>query len=156
MTPAFLRVCSGVFEKGMEVTILRSRPQDQATQPGSSWHRSAKVERAYPGDIIGIFGRGYFIWEIRWWTEPLVPLRGSDVSARALRTRRAARFARRKQVVWGSPAFRGSASFRQLDVGREELIIVVGALQFDVLCYRLHNTAWGRWKTCRIGACAGS
>ena len=56
---AFIRICSGVFEKGMEVkhaqtgkTIKLAQPQQFLAQERSI------VEEAFPGDIIGLFDPG--------------------------------------------------------------------------------------------------
>jgi peptide chain release factor 3 len=58
---AFIRICSGVFEKGMDVkhrqtgkTLRLAQPQQFLAQERSI------VEEAYPGDIIGLFDSGSF------------------------------------------------------------------------------------------------
>lgn len=58
---AFMRICSGVFEKGMSVyhkqggkVVKLSQPQQFLAQERTI------VEKAYPGDIIGVFDPGIF------------------------------------------------------------------------------------------------
>ncbi|MFY4774984.1 peptide chain release factor 3 [Metabacillus sp. RGM 3146] len=53
---AFLRVCSGEFERGMSVTLTRSNKVIKLTQSQSFMAGEREtVEKAYPGDIIGIY-----------------------------------------------------------------------------------------------------
>lgn len=58
---AFLRICSGVFERGMNVTLTRTGKQMKLSQ---STHLMANeretVDTAYAGDIIGIYDSGTF------------------------------------------------------------------------------------------------
>ncbi|NLD58333.1 MAG: peptide chain release factor 3, partial [Clostridiales bacterium] len=58
---AFMRVCSGVFEKGIAVWHSSSGERIKLAQPQqfmAQEHES--VEVAYPGDIIGLFDPGIF------------------------------------------------------------------------------------------------
>jgi len=56
---AFMRICSGVFEKGMSVLHRQSGKMIRLSQPQQflATERTT-VEKAYPGDIIGIFDTG--------------------------------------------------------------------------------------------------
>lgn len=58
---AFLRICSGTFERGMSVTLSRTGKQFKLSQ---STHLMANeretVETAYAGDIIGIYDSGNY------------------------------------------------------------------------------------------------
>ena len=58
---AFMRICSGVFEKGMSVLHRQSGKMIRLSQPQQflATERTT-VEKAYPGDIIGIFDPGVF------------------------------------------------------------------------------------------------
>ncbi|MFS0864032.1 peptide chain release factor 3 [Fredinandcohnia sp. 179-A 10B2 NHS] len=53
---AFLRVCSGKFERGMAVTITRTGKSIKLNQTQQFMAASREtVDEAYPGDIIGIY-----------------------------------------------------------------------------------------------------
>ncbi len=58
---AFMRICSGVFTKGMTVWHSGTNKMIQLKQPQQFMadEREA-VENAYPGDIIGLFDPGIF------------------------------------------------------------------------------------------------
>ncbi|MEN6327687.1 MAG: peptide chain release factor 3 [Syntrophomonas sp.] len=58
---AFLRVCSGKFERGMAVNHVRSGRRLKLTQPQQFLAQDRDiVEEAYPGDIIGLHDPGTF------------------------------------------------------------------------------------------------
>lgn len=58
---AFLRVCSGKFERGMTVKLTRNEKTIKLNQT-QQFVASARetVDVAYPGDIIGIYDPGYY------------------------------------------------------------------------------------------------
>jgi peptide chain release factor 3 len=56
---AFLRVCSGRFEAGMQVKHVRSGKQIRLASPQTFLARErTAVEEAWPGDVIGVLDRG--------------------------------------------------------------------------------------------------
>ncbi len=58
---AFMRVCSGVFEKGMTVWHSSTGEKVKLSQPQQFMAQEHEtVEKAYPGDIIGLFDPGIF------------------------------------------------------------------------------------------------
>jgi len=58
---AFLRVCSGIFERGMEVTLSRSGKKMKLNQAHSFFASDTEtVENAMPGDIVGLYDSGNF------------------------------------------------------------------------------------------------
>lgn len=58
---AFLRVCSGKFERGMSVKHVRVGKDIKLSQPQQFLAQDRDiVEVAYPGDIIGLFDPGIF------------------------------------------------------------------------------------------------
>ena len=58
---AFVRICSGVFEKDMAVTNARLGDTVRATRPYKFFGGGREtVERAYPGDVIGLPNPGKF------------------------------------------------------------------------------------------------
>ncbi|RKD22616.1 peptide chain release factor 3 [Ammoniphilus oxalaticus] len=58
---AFLRICSGVFTKGMAVSHVRAGKTIKLSQPQQFFAQDREmVEDAYPGDIIGLYDPGVF------------------------------------------------------------------------------------------------
>ena len=58
---AFMRICSGKFEAGMEVNHVQGGKKIRLTQPQQLMAQDRKiVEEAYAGDIIGVFDPGIF------------------------------------------------------------------------------------------------
>jgi len=58
---AFLRVCSGKFERGMAVNHVRSGKRIKLAQPQQFLAQDRDIiEEAYPGDIIGLHDPGTF------------------------------------------------------------------------------------------------
>ena len=58
---AFIRICSGKFEKGMEVVQARTKKNIRLAQSQQFMARErVTVEEAYAGDIIGVFDPGIF------------------------------------------------------------------------------------------------
>ncbi len=58
---AFMRICSGVFEKDMKAEIVRSGKEIKLSQPRQFMAEEREiVEKAYPGDVVGLFDPGIF------------------------------------------------------------------------------------------------
>lgn len=58
---AFMRICSGKFERGMSVNHVRSGKKIKLAQPQQFLAQDRNiVEEAYPGDILGLFDPGIF------------------------------------------------------------------------------------------------
>ena len=58
---AFLRICSGKFEKGMSVTHVQRNKKIKLSQPQQFVAQDRVIiDSAYPGDIIGIHDPGIF------------------------------------------------------------------------------------------------
>ena len=58
---AFMRICSGKFEAGMEVNHVQGGKKIRLSQPQQMMAQERKiVEEAYAGDIIGVFDPGIF------------------------------------------------------------------------------------------------
>lgn len=59
---AFLRICSGMFERNMMVNHLRLGKKIKLAQPQQFLAQERHIiEEAYPGDIIGLFDPGIFL-----------------------------------------------------------------------------------------------
>lgn len=143
---AFIRICSGKFEKGMEVYHVQGGRKVRLTQPQHLMAQDREViSEAYAGDIIGLFDPGIFsIGDTLCAADK--PFRFGGIPTFAPE-----HFARveqvdtmkRKQFVKGMTQIAqegGIQIFHEPDSGLEEVIVgVVGTLQFDVLKYRLEN-----------------
>ena len=143
---AFLRICSGVFEKGMTVNLVQKGKKVKLAQPQQFLAQDrATVDFAYPGDIIGIHDPGIFnIGDTLCSNNQKLMYEGIPQFApehfMKVSTLNALK---RKQFMKGilQLAEEGSIQvFKPLHTGTEELIVgVVGVLQFEVLEYRLKN-----------------
>lgn len=143
---AFIRICSGRFSKGMEVYHIQGGKQIRLSQPQQFMAQDRTiVEEAYAGDIIGVFDPGIFhIGDTLSEGNQLlkfegIPIFPAEHFARVI----AADTMKRKQFVKGINQLSEEGAiqvFKQIDIGIEALIIgAVGALQFEVLEYRLKN-----------------
>lgn len=143
---AFIRICSGRFNRGMEVhhvqagkTIRLSQPQQFMAQERTI------VEEAYAGDIIGVFDPGIFnIGDTLSESNPQLKFEGIPVFPAEHFARVAASDSmKRKQFLKGINQLSEEGAiqvFKQTDIGLESLTIgVVGALQFEVLEHRLKS-----------------
>ncbi len=142
---AFLRVVSGVFEKGMSVWHSGTDKVIQVKQPQQFMADEREgVECAYPGDIIGLFDPGiYHLGDTlsagRHFRFDKIPVFAPERFARV----RPVDSMKRKQFVKGITQLSEEGAiqtFRRGDRGLEEFLVgVVGELQFDVLTYRLRS-----------------
>ena len=141
---AFIRICSGRFEKGMDVRHVRQNKPVRLAQPQQFMAQErSMVEEAFAGDIIGIFDPGLFrIGDTL--VEGSRTLRFEDIPV--FPPENFARVApvdsmKRKQFLKGIEQLAEEGAiqvYKQPDIGTETFIIgVVGILQLDVLDYRL-------------------
>ena len=143
---AFMRICSGEFDAGMEVYHVQGEKKMRLSQPQQMMAQERHiVDKAYAGDIIGVFDPGIFS------IGDTVCLPGKKIMYEGIPTFAPEHFARvrqmdtmkRKQFVKGinQIAQEGAIQiFQEYNTGMEEIIVgVVGVLQFDVLKYRLEN-----------------
>ena len=141
---AFIRICSGHFEKGLEVRHVRQGRSIRLSQPQQLMAQERNlVEEAYAGDIIGVFDPGIFRIgdtlvegnrQMRFEDIPVFP---PEHFARVS----PADSMKRKQFLKGIEQLAEEGAiqvYKQPDIGTETYIIgVVGVLQFEVLEYRL-------------------
>jgi peptide chain release factor 3 len=58
---AFIRICSGIFHKGMKVSHSRMKKEINLSSAQSIFAQDREsITEAYPGDVIGIHNPGYF------------------------------------------------------------------------------------------------
>ena len=141
---AFMRICSGSFDAGMEVYHVQGKKQIKLSQPQQMMADERKmVDKAYAGDIIGIFDPGIFsIGDTLTTAKDKFQFEGIPTFAPEHFARvRLADSMKRKQFVKGVTQIAQEGAiqiFQEYKGGMEEIIVgVVGVLQFDVLKFRL-------------------
>ena len=144
---AFMRICSGKFEKGMEVVHMQGGGKKiKLSQPQQFMAQDREiVEEAYAGDIIGVFDPGIFsigdtlCMPAKKFKFEGIPAFAPEHFARV----RPVDTMKRKQFVKGVTQIAQEGAiqvFKELHIGMEEIIVgVVGVLQFEVLEYRLKS-----------------
>ncbi len=143
---AFMRICSGKFDKNMEVFHVQGNKKLRLSQPQQIMAQDREiVDEAYAGDIIGVFDPGIFS------IGDTICTPGQNIKFKGIPTFAPEHFAllrqkdtmKRKQFVKGTAQIAQEGAiqiFQELGSGMEEVIVgVVGTLQFDVLKYRLNN-----------------
>ncbi len=143
---AFMRICSGKFEAGMEVKHVQGGKVMRLSQPQQIMADERKIlEEAYAGDIIGVFDPGIFS------IGDTICMPKDSFQYEGIPTFAPEHFARvrqidtmkRKQFMKGISQIAQEGAiqiFQEYNTGMEEIIVgVVGVLQFDVLKYRLEN-----------------
>ncbi|SHJ92022.1 bacterial peptide chain release factor 3 (bRF-3) [Hathewaya proteolytica DSM 3090] len=143
---AFMRICSGKFEKGMEVFHVQGNEKVRLSQPQQFLAQDREiVEEAYAGDIIGVFDPGIFsIGDTLCKASDKFKFHGIPTFAPENFARvKPIDTMKRKQFDKGITQIAQEGAiqvFKDPFIGIEELIIgVVGVLQFEVLEYRLKN-----------------
>ena len=143
---AFMRICSGKFEAGMEVYHVQGGKKIKLSQPQQLMAQERKiVEEAYAGDIIGVFDPGIFsIGDTLTTSSEKFAFEGIPTFAPEHFARvRQVDTMKRKQFVKGITQIAQEGAiqiFQEYNTGLEETVVgVVGVLQFDVLKYRLNN-----------------
>ena len=143
---AFMRICSGKFERGMEAYhVQEGKNIKLATGTQLMAQDRAIVDEAYAGDIIGLFDPGIFsIGDTLCTGKKKIQFAG-------IPTFSPEHFARieqkdtmkRKQFVKGMEQIAQEGAiqiFREVGGGMEEVVVgVVGVLQLEVLEYRLNT-----------------
>lgn len=142
---AFLRVCSGRFEKDMTVRHVRLEREIRLSRPMKLFGQDREViEEGYAGDVIGLVNPGTFT------VGDSVTTAGHGAFAAMPRFQpehfarlRNARTDRYKQFQRGLEQIEEEGGIQllyPLEAGsREPILAAVGALQFDVVRYRLEN-----------------
>ena len=143
---AFMRVCSGRFDKDREVYHVQGGKKIRLSQPQQIMAAEREmIDEAYAGDIIGVFDPGIFS------IGDTLCMPGKSFRFDPIPTFAPEHFARvrpvdtmkRKQFLKGAEqiAQEGAIQIFKLPYsGMEEVVVgVVGTLQFDVLEYRLRS-----------------
>ncbi|MBR5485581.1 MAG: peptide chain release factor 3 [Oscillospiraceae bacterium] len=143
---AFMRICSGRFDKNMEVYHVQGNKKMKLSQPQQLMAQDREIiDEAFAGDIIGVFDPGIFS------IGDTISVPGKKFCYSGIPTFAPEHFCRvrqkdtlkRKQFVKGVTQIAQEGAiqiFQEPSSGMEEVIVgVVGTLQFEVLEYRLNN-----------------
>ena len=143
---AFMRICSGRFDKDMEVLHVQNNRVMRLSQPQQIMANDREViSEAYAGDIMGVFDPGVFsIGDTLCSPKKKVTFEGIPTFAPEHFARiRQKDTLKRKQFIKGTTQIAQEGAiqiFSEPQSGFEEVIVgVVGVLQFEVLEYRLKN-----------------
>ncbi len=143
---AFMRICSGKFERDAEVFHVQGNKKMRLAQPQHIMAAEREIiEEAYAGDIIGVFDPGVFsIGDTI--TVPGKKFRYSGIPTfepEHFMTVRPKDTMKRKQFIKGIEQIAQEGAiqiFKIPGLGMEEAVIgVVGTLQFDVFRYRMQS-----------------
>ncbi|MCI6568886.1 MAG: peptide chain release factor 3 [Dysosmobacter sp.] len=143
---AFMRICSGRFQRDTEYFHMQSGKKLRLSQPQQMMAAEREiVEEAYAGDIIGVFDPGIYS------LGDTITVPGKKFKFSGIPTFEPEHFMRvspkdtmkRKQFMKGTEQIAQEGAiqiFKIPDAGMEEVIVgVVGTLQFDVFQYRMKN-----------------
>jgi peptide chain release factor 3 len=142
---AFVRVCSGVFEKDMVVTNSRTSKTISLNQPKKLFARDREsIEKAYPGDIIGLnnpgaFGIGDTVYVGPAVRYPGIPSFAPELFA-ILENKEPSKY---KQFHKGISALQEEGAIQILWLTESDtrypVLAAVGPLQFEVVQFRLQS-----------------
>ena len=143
---AFLRICSGRFDRDTEYYHVQSGKKLRLSQPQTMMAAEREiVDTAYAGDIIGVFDPGLFS------IGDTVTVPGKKLRFSGIPTFEPEHFMsvspmdtmKRKQFVKGITQIAQEGAiqiFKMPDSGFEDVVVgVVGTLQFDVFEYRMRG-----------------
>ena len=141
---AFMRICSGKYERESEVFHVQGNKKMRLSQPQQMMAQEREiVDEAYAGDIIGVFDPGIFS------IGDTICMPGKKFKFAGIPTFAPEHFCRvspkdtmkRKQFVKGTEQIAQEGAiqiFKVPNTGMEEVIVgVVGTLQFDVFKHRM-------------------
>ena len=142
---AFVRICSGRFDRGMTMTVSRTG-KPFATKYASTVFGAERstVEEAYPGDVVGLVNAnglqlGDTLYEDVPVTFPGIPRFAPELftNARPKDTSRVKQFRRGIEVLEEEGVVQ---VLRDPDMGDAALVLAaVGQLQFEVFAHRLES-----------------
>jgi peptide chain release factor 3 len=140
---AFVRVASGVFERGMQVVHEKTGKTVKMSNPHTLMGDDRNLlDKAYPGDIVALFNPGFFqigetIYQKQEVGYDVIPLFTPEHYMKA----RSKDPFKRKQLREGLKQFSEEGVVHVFEVphgvGNELLLGTVGVLQFDVVKHRM-------------------
>lgn len=140
---AFLRVCSGKFERNKFFIHTRTGKKTRFNNPVTFMARSKNlVDEAFPGDVIGLYDTGTFKIGDTLTEGETLQFRGiPSFSPELFKELENLDPMKSKQLEKGIEQLtdEGVAQLFVHDLGRRKIVGVVGDLQFDVIQYRLEH-----------------
>ncbi len=138
---AFMRVCSGVFEKGMKLHHVRFG-KEQRTHGALTFmaDERATAERAFPGDIVGLHNHGTISIGDTFTEGEKLQFAGIPSFAPELFRRVQLKDPLKLKALTKGLAQlseEGATQFFKPLIGNDLVLGAVGLLQFDVVAYRL-------------------
>jgi len=138
---AFLRVCSGTFQKDKPFRHVRQGKDIRFTRPYSFMaERKNVIDQAYPGDVVGLYDRGDLkigdtLTEGEQFVFRGIPSFAPEIFKELVSTDPM----RSKQLDKGIRQLteEGVAQLFVQERGRRKIVGAVGELQFEVIQYRL-------------------
>lgn len=142
---AFVRVCSGIFERGMTLThVATGRPFATKYAHSMFGRERTSVERAYPGDVVGLVNAGALhpgdtLTEGECFTFPPMPVFAPEhfATVRATDPSRAKQFRRGIAQLEAEGVVQVLTSDRR--GGQSPVLGAVGPMQFEVALHRLQH-----------------
>ena len=142
---AFLRICTGRFERGMSARHVRLGKEIKLANPQQFMAQDRQaVEAAYPGDIVGLFDPGHFrIGDTLCAGAPVRYAGIPSFSPEHFAGVRLKEALKRKQLMKGLEQLSQEGAIQLFHapgaVSPEPIVGAVGQLQFDVLRFRLEH-----------------
>ena len=140
---AFVRVCSGKFERNKFYTHVRLEKQLKFANPATFLASSKNVvDEAFPGDVVGLYDTGNFkIGDTLTEGEPLMFRGIPSFSPEIFKELINKDPMKSKQLDKGIRQLteEGVAQVFYTPVGNRKIVGTVGELQFEVIKYRLEN-----------------
>ena len=142
---AFVRVCSGRFEKDMSVNHARSGKTVRLSRPQKLFAQDREViEEAYPGDVIGLNNPGVFAIGDTIYVGPKLEYEGipcfSPELFAYLKNPNPSKF---KQFRKGVSELQEEGAVQIMysadEAKRDPILAAVGQLQFEVVQFRMQN-----------------
>ncbi len=142
---AFVRVCSGKFERGADAVVARTqKPVRLAHSTLLMGQGREEVDEAFPGDVVGLFDPGVFRIGDSLSTSGRIAFGGIPTfSPEHFRRVEVAKVERRKALAKGLDQLAQEGAVQIFtDPGSgtaAQILGVVGPLQFDVLVHRMEH-----------------
>ncbi len=152
---AFLRVCSGRFERDKSFFHVRLGKEVRFSTPYNFMaQRKSIIEEAFPGDVVGLYDRGNLKIGDTLTEGEALTFRGiPSFSPELFRELVSTDPMRSKQLDKGVKELteEGLAQLFVQNLGRRKIIGTVGELQFDVIHYRLLHEYGASCRFERLG-----
>ena len=140
---AFLRICSGTFERNTNYLHIRQNKKMKFSNPTAFMAaKKSVVDEAFPGDIIGLYDSGNFKIGDSLTEGEIIHFKGiPSFSPEQFRYVENADPMKSKQLAKGLEQLmdEGVAQLFTKDFNGRKIIGTVGALQFEVIQYRLKH-----------------